>query len=264
MHPLVRGAAAAAIFTALGSFDRRAPEPVRGAAPVEQVRGVDGLPAPCQPGTLPEGPVCVRVPEAGESTKPSLEADPPRLVGRSGVDADRIARRPERSADPSAYLYPVGGIDRAPRILGGGGLPRTVSRPASDLPGLHIAARPGEKVVLLALDHQDGAAEIVHVGDVFGTTVVTRHHVDDGVKKREYLVFHGRIDRADPKLEVGAKLEAGSTLGFARSDNGGGLVEIYVEVRLVREGASLDPKKLTDASAALPIDPRDVLPLRGR
>lgn len=257
MHPLVRGAAAAAVLTALGSLDRRAPEPPRGVAPSAEMRGVDGLPAPCSPGTLPEGPVCVRIPE--EVEKPPLEGEMPRPVGRSGVDADRIARRPDRPADPAAYSYPVGG-DRAPRILGGG-RERGVE---SDLPGLHIAARPGEKVVLLALDHQEGQAEIVHVGDVFGPTVVTRHHVEDGGQKRDVLLFHGRLDRVEPSLAAGAKLEAGAALGFAREGNGGGLIEIYLEARVLREGAAIDPKKLTDASIALPIDPRDVLPPRRR
>ena len=262
MHPLVRGAAAAAILTALGSFDRRAPEPERGVAPDAEVRGVDGLPAPCLPGTLPEGPVCVRIP-ASDAAKPPLAALPSEPVARSGVDVDRIARRPDRPADPSAYLYPVG-AGRTPRILGGGGLQRTVSPAASDLPGLHLAARPGEKVILITIDRQEGPAEVAHVGDVFGVTVVTRHRVDDSGRKRDYLLFHGRLDRAEPTLAVGAKVEAGATLGFARADNGGGLIEIYIEARLLRDGATLDPKKLTDASVALPIDARDVLPLRPR
>jgi hypothetical protein len=268
MHPLVRGAAAAAVLTALGSFDRPVPPPPvpppeRGAAPSALPRGVDGLPAPCLPGTLPEGPVCVRIP-ASDAAKPSLTAPTPEPVARSGVDASRIARRPDRPADPAAYLYPVGGTDRAPRILGGGGLQRTVAPAASDLPGLHLAARPGEKVILLTLDRQDGSAEVVHVGDLFGVTVVTRHRVDEAGKKRDYLLFHGRLDRAEPGLSVGSKLEGGATLGFARADNGGGLIEIYIEARVLREGATLDPKKLTDASIALPIDARDVLPLRAR
>jgi hypothetical protein len=254
MHPLVRGAAAAAVFTALGSLDRSAPPPPPDEAPRSAVRGVDGLPAPCLPGTLPEGPVCVRIP-AAEAGVVSLDADPPRAAGRSGVTVDRISRRPERPADAAAYLYPIGGTTRAPRILGG-------LDGRGDLPGVRLAARPGEKVVLLALDHQEGPAEVVLVGDLFGPTVVTRHELAEGGRKRSCLLIHGRLDRVDPGLAPGAKLDAGAVLGFARADNGGGLVEIYLEARQLREGASLDPKKLTDASAALPIDVRDVLPLR--
>jgi hypothetical protein len=223
------------------------------------VRGVDGLPAPCFPGTLPEGPVCVRIPVEG-AVRPGLDADePPVPAARSsGVDADRIARRPERPADPAAYVYPVG-AGRAPRILGGLDGKR---EGASDLPGVHLAARPGEKVVVLGLDQQQGPAEVVFVGDLFGPTVVTRHDVEEGGRKRSYLLFHGRLDRPEPALAVGAKIEAGATVGFARVDNKGALIEIYVEARLLREGVDPAGKKLTDAGVALPNDVRDVLPLR--
>lgn len=257
MHPLVRGAAAAAVFTALGSLDRSVPPPPPVEAPTTSVRGVDGLPAPCLPGTLPEGPVCVRIPADGESSTLRLEAEAPRPAGRSGVDADRISRRPERPADPTAYVYPIGGA-RPPRVLGG-------ADGRGERPGVQLAARPGEKIVLVALDHQEGPAEVIHVGDVYGLTVVTRHDVTEGSRKRSYLLFHGRLDRADPAIAAGAKLEAGAVLGFARADNGGALIDFYLEARQLREGASLsDPKKLTEASVALPIDVRDVLPLRAR
>lgn len=262
MHPLVRGAAAAAILSALGGLDRRPPE-LAGVAPAAEVRGVDGLPAPCLPGTLPEGPVCVRIPESEETPRLAAEPEEQRPAGRSAVEADRIARRPERPADPALYLYPIGGAERAPRILGSGGLSAAPIAGAS-LPGIHLAARPGEKVVLLGLDHQVGQAEVVHVGDVFGPTVVTRHELEEAGKKRSCLLFHGRLDRADPAIAAGQKLDAGAVLGFARADLGGGLIEVYLEARLIREGAALDPKKLTDASIALPIDPREVLPLRAR
>jgi hypothetical protein len=260
MHPLVRGAAAAAVFTALGSVDRTAPPPPPGEAPATEVRGVDGLPAPCQPGTLPEGPVCIRVPTEAEAGRVRLEADARNQKapagGRTGVEADRIARRPERPADPAAYLYPIGGA-RPPRILG-------VADGRDDLPGLHLAARPGEKVVALALDQQDGPAEVVLVGELFGPTVVTRHDVTSGGRTRTYLLFQGRLDRAEAGLAAGAKVVADAILGYARAGNGGGLIEVYVEARLLREGAAVDPRKLTDAATAVPVDVRDVLPLRGR
>lgn len=260
MHPLVRGAAAAAVFTALGSLDRTPPPPPpAGAAPANDVRGVDGLPAPCLPGTLPEGAVCVRIPAEGEAARLPLEAEaPPQATPRAAVEGDRIPRRPERPADPAAYVYPVGGA-RAPRVLGGYDGARDG---ASALPGVHLAARPGEKVVLLSLDHQDGPAEVVLAGDLFGPTVVTRHVVDERGKKQSYLLFHGRLDRPEVGLAAGTKLEPGATLGYARADNGGSLIEVYLEARLLREGVAVDPKKLTDAATAVPIDPRDVLPLR--
>ena len=102
-------------------------------------------------------------------------------------------------------------------------------------------------------------------GDLLGPTVVTQHRVRDGAKERTYLLIHGRLDRSDPAITSGAKPEAGAALGFARSSEGGGLVEIYVEARQVREGvtlAAIDGKKLKDGSVAVAIDLRNVLPKR--
>ena len=264
MHPLVRGAAAAAVFTALGSVDPPAPPPPPAEAPVTAVKGVDGLPAPCGPGTLPEGPVCVRIPGAAEIGRVRLEGDAPPEPGRSAGGLEQIPRRPDRPADPAAYVYPVGDAQRPPRLLGGLDGDVAPVRGRTEQAGVHLAVRPGEKVVLLDLSQQQGPAEVVLVGELFGTTVVTRHEVDEGGRKRSYLLFHGRLDRAEVSVVRGAKIEAGATLGFARAANGGGLVEIYLEARLLREGAEVDEKKLSglDASMAVPIDLRDVLPLR--
>jgi hypothetical protein len=204
----------------------------------------------------------VRIPGEGEAAGVRLEAEPVAAApSRGGTDDDRIPRRPERPADPAAYLYPVGGAGRAPKVLGG--IEHApIAGGDSELPGVHLAARPGEKVVLLALDRQVGPAEVVFVGDLFGPTVVTRHTVDEGKRTRGYLLFHGRLDRPEAGLAAGAKLEPGAALGYARADNGGGLIEVYLEARELREDGALDAKKLTDAAVALPIDVRDVLPLR--
>ncbi len=173
---------------------------------------------------------------------------------RGGPVVDRIPRRPERPADAAAYVYPLADATRAPRVL-------------ADLeqPGIRLAARPGEKVVLLALEHQTGPAEVIFVGDLFGRTVVTAHVLEEGGRKRTLLLFHGGLDHAEAGVVAGAKLEAGAELGAARSDLGGGLIDVYVEAREVREGAKLDaadPKKLTDAAVGVPTDVRNVLPLR--
>jgi hypothetical protein len=263
-HPLVRGAAAAAVLTALGSLDRAAPDTVSRAAPTTDVRGVDGLPAPCGPGTLPEGTVCVRIPGEAEAARLALEAEvAPSAEPRQAAGLDPIPRRPERPADPAAYLYPVG-RGRPPRVLGGFDALPFRGR-AEEQAGVHLAVRAGEKVEAVSLEHQQGPAEVVFVGDLFGPTVVTRHRVEEGGRPREYLLFHGRLDRVEPGLAAGAKVDAGATLGFARSETGGGLIEVYLEARQVREGVKLDgadPKRLTDAAATVPIDLRNVLPMK--
>jgi hypothetical protein len=270
-HPLVRGAAAAAVLTALGTLDRTAPDSPSGAAPAAEVRGVDGLPAPCGPGTLPEGPVCVRIPGEAEVARLSLEAEAaPSATPREADGVASIAsiasipRRPDRPADPAAYLYPVG-RGRPPRLLGGFDADRALPfrGRTEEQAGVHLVARAGEKVECVSLEAQEGPAEVVFVGDLFGPTVVTRHRVAEGGRPREYLLFHGRLDRASPGLAAGAKVEAGAALGFARSETGGGLIEVYLEARQVREGVKLDgadPKRLTDPAATVPIDLCNVLP----
>lgn len=260
MHPLVRGAGAAAVLTALGSFDRGALEPPPSVTPAAEVRGVDGLPAPCGKGTLPEGPVCVRIP--GEDEIAAAQLAPARLEdtgGRPPTASDRIPRRPDRPADPAAYVYPVGerssGSPSKPlRMMGG-----------LDQPGVRLVVRPGEKVLLVALEHQVGPAEVVYAGDLVGRTVVTAHVVEEGARRRTVLLLHGGLDHAAPGVVQGAKLEAGAELGAARTDLGAGLIDVYLEAREVREGARLDAadsKRLLDGAVGVPTDVRNVLPLR--
>ena len=218
-----------------------------------EARGVDGLPAPCLAGTLPEGPVCVRIPGEDEISASRLAAPLPEAPSRGGPIADRIPRRPERPADPAAYLYPVGEPGRPPRVMDG-----------LDQPGVRLAVRPGDKVVLLALEHQVGPAEVVFAGDLFGRTVVTAHVIEEGPRKRTILLFHGGLDQVAPGAIPGARLEAGAELGAARSELGAGLIDVYLEAREVREGAKLDGadgKRLTDPAVGLPTDVRNVLPL---
>jgi hypothetical protein len=262
MHPLVRGATAAAVLTALGSLDRRPMEAPPSASPAPAVRGVDGLPAPCAAGTLPEGPVCVRIPGPDERAAAGASVPSP---GRHAPEIERIPRRPERPADPAAYVYPAGGAGAAgPRLLAGG-----------DRPGVRVAVRPGERVLLVALDHQVGGAEVVFVGDVFGRTVVTAHRIDVGAspgeapaaehRERTILLFHGGLDHTAAGAVVGAKLDVGDELGTAPSELGAGLLELYVEARELRDDAKLEPltpERLRDPALAVPTDVRNVLPLR--
>jgi hypothetical protein len=125
--------------------------------------------------------------------------------------------------------------------------------------------RPGEKVVLVSLDHQVGPAEVVFAGDLFGRTVVTLHRLEEGGRKQRILLFHGGIDQPSAGVVVGAELAPGTEIGVARSDVGGGLIDLYLEAREVREDAKIDasdPKKLTDQAVAVPTDARNVLPLK--
>src|SRR5262249_29205748 len=116
-----------------------------------------------------------------------------------------------------------------------------------------------------ALEHQTGQAQVIFEGELFGRTVVTAHSVEEGGRKRLFLLFHGGLDHVDPRVVKGALLDAGSALGAARTDFRGGLIQVYLEAREVREGAKLDaadPRRLTDAATSMATDVRNVLPLR--
>ncbi len=257
MHPLVKAAASVAVLTALGSLDRGPKVPPPPVAAPAAAQGVDGLPALCGPGTLPEGPVCVRIPVEGAEAVP---ARPVNDMGRSGTTGDGVPRRPDRPAEASRYRYPVGKAERAPRVIGafegerGGG-------------AVELAATPGEKVTLVALTGQEGQAEVVFAGERGGDLVVaTRHDVREGPELRSYLLIHGALERLEQGVAEGAHLEPGAALGHAAVVvPGGHLVTITLEARQVRAGATLgtmDEKRLADSSVSVPIDLRNVLPLR--
>jgi len=248
MHPLVKGAAAVAVLTALGGLDHGSPPPPRVVEAPAKARGVDGLPALCAKGTLPEGPVCVRIPAEDEAS--ARPAD----LGRARRAEEAIPRRPDRPADPARYRYPVEGQ----QVLGGFDVGATPQ-------GVRLAAAPGETIKLVALDHQDGPAEVVFVADRPGAAAVaTRHAVREGERTRVILLVFGHLDHVAPGLAVGAKLEAGAAIGFAAPKPP---TEISLEARQVRESAAakagpLDEKRLTDTSLAIPIDLRNVLATR--
>ncbi len=258
MHPLVKAAASVAVLTALGSLDRGpAPRPAPIAAPAV-ARGVDGLPALCGPGTLPEGPVCVRIP--GDDVPAAAPVLPVvNDVGRAGTAGERVPRRPDRPDDAALYRYPVGAFERAPRVVS----------PFDGAPGGHgveIATTPGEKVALVALEGQEGPAEVVFAGDSEGAlAVATLHAVREGGEVRRYLLIHRGLERFEQSVAEGAKIAAGATLGHAPVVNGGRLITINLEARQVRSGAALgtmDEKRLADAAVSVPIDLRNVLPRR--
>jgi murein DD-endopeptidase MepM/ murein hydrolase activator NlpD len=201
---------------------------------------------------------------------------------------EEIPRRPDRPADYGAYRYPVpcgadddGGTQddaraptRAPRgqcVVSGYDLDRSddeqrraprlrdVGHGAVDLP-----ERRGTPVVLLSLEHQEGNAEVVYVGPLFGTTVVTRHTVREAGQLRDYLVLFGHLDAASPGLSPGSAVREGDVVGLVGDSGSPGLVHLHLEVRRLRDGvdvARLAPASLVDGTESIVCDPRNVLPL---
>ncbi len=62
--------------------------------------------------------------------------------------------------------------------------------------GIRIAADRGRPALLVDLEGQEGGAEVVAVGELYGITVVVLHHVRAaaGSPLRDYLAFYGRLE----------------------------------------------------------------------
>lgn len=274
MHPLVRGAAAVAVLTGLASLDRGPPAP---GAPVvvgpADARGVDGLPALCGPRTVPDGAACAPLPPPGTVLDGSLplvpEAGGHRTPRRGWETYEQIPRRPERPLDPARYAFP---LDGPPKVLSEYDLDRPGAEqrhgPAFKVTGhgaLDLAGERGDPVKVVALEHQEGDAEVVFVGELFGVTVATAHVVREAGRTRGYLLLYGHLDRPAPGLAKGAHLRPGDLVGFVGDSGSPGIVHLHLEVRQAREGldlASIEPNKLVDPASSVPCDPRNVLPLR--
>ena len=118
-------------------------------------------------------------------------------------------------------------------------------------------------MALVALEAQQGAAEVLFVGELFGTTVATSHTVREGDRLRQYVALYGHLERA--AITPGAKLEAGDVLGAAGDSGSPGIVHLHFEIRQVRENVSLgdvarDPRRLVNAAVSVACDPRNVVP----
>jgi murein DD-endopeptidase MepM/ murein hydrolase activator NlpD len=233
-------------------------------------------PTLCPAGSLPDGDVCVRL--AADDDGPEAEPAENAHHDRRGrwIVYDQIPRRPERPADYDAYRYPVPcakacvvsgyDLDRPDESQRRGARLSHVGHGAVDLP-----QKKGTPVTLVPLEHQEGDAEVVFVGPLFGTTVITRHTVREGGQLRDYLLLFGHLDAPAPGLAPGAALREGELVGFVGDTGSPELVHLHLEARRVRTGVDLG--KLAGAAwgggaamianeNSVVCDPRNVLPLR--
>ncbi len=238
-------------------------------------RVIAPLPGPeCPANRLPDDGVCVRLPdddEGGPAAESAVGAH--RDPRGDWVVYDQIPRRPDRPADYDAYRYPVPcrsgcvfsgyDLDRADELQRRGRRLRHVGHG-----GIDLAAPRGAPVVVVPLEHQEQDTEVVYVGPLFGTTVVTRHAVREGGALREYILLFAHLEAPGPRLlghAPGVRLQAGEVLGFVGDTGSPGLVHLHLEVRRVREGTDLShlsPAGLVDNAGTVVCDPRNVLPLK--
>ncbi len=249
-------------------------DPARTAA---HVQGPDspGLPAAgCPPGALPDGDGCVHWLDQAEG-----EADGPDSPSEVGGHRDRrgrwvvydqIPRRPDRPADYDLYKYPVPcehgcvvsgyDLDRDDALQRRGRRLSHVGHGAVDIP-----EPKGMAITMVPLEHQVTDADVVFIGPLFGTTVVTRHTVREGGHERDYLLIFAHLAAPAPDLHAGSRLAPGDLVGFVGDTGSPELVHLHLEARRVRAGVEvgkLTAEALVRSENTIVCDPRNVLPLR--
>jgi hypothetical protein len=199
---------------------------------------------------------------------PHIERNGHTLKEGKWEEYDQIGRRWDRPESYASYRYPV------PSALVASGYdldrPDEKQRRGPHLSaighgGVDLAEEKGTPIRMVALDHQIGDAEVLFVGHLFGTSVVTRHTLREGGKRHDYIVIFGHLDKAGDGVWRGRRLRAGETVGFVGDTDSPEFVHLHLEARRMREGVdawkvpawSLDAREVS-----VVCDPRNVLPLR--
>jgi murein DD-endopeptidase MepM/ murein hydrolase activator NlpD len=226
----------------------------------------------CPPRTLPDGGVCVPVPDTTRGGEALAEQRATHHDRRGQLRVyDQIPRRPERPADYRKYQLPVAALPAQSFVTSGYDLdlPDEEQRRGAEMKavghgGIDIAQKRGTPVALVPLEHQVGDADVLFVGKLFGNSVVTHHAVREANALRDYLVIHGHLEKPASGLARGATLPAGAVVGYVGDSGSPGVVHLHLEVRRAREGISLSslaPGELAHNAKTVACDPRNVLPL---
>ena len=227
----------------------------------------------CPPGTFADEGVCVHIQPEDEPEAPALENSHRERGGR-WVLYDQIPRRPDRPSDYDAYVYPIPpGMPGGHSVISGYDLdrPDETQRRGRTLHavghgGVDLPQARGTPVAMITLDHQQGDAEVVYTGPLFGTTVVTRHTIHEGGALRDYILLFGHLDSIAPGLSKGATVRAGDVIGTVGDTGSPELIHLHLEARRVREGVDImgvaSAPALLASEVSIVCDPRNVLPLR--
>lgn len=281
MDRTVWAAGAAALFALIGSRSTAGVPIVRNANAAEGTGGktdeeIAALQAGgCPPGTAPDNDACVHL--------TGLAEDGPLAPARANVHREKsgqlrqyeqIPRLPERPADYDVYRYPIPpGLPNGHYVVSGYDLdrPDDQQRRGAKLRhvghgGVDLPQAKGTPVKMVALEHQEGDAEVLYTGPLFGTTVVTRHTLREGGRLLDYVVLFGHLDAIAQGVTPGVVLKDGELVGAVGDTGSPSLVHLHYEVRRVREGVDLGktpagPMLVQDAITVV-CDPRNVLPLK--
>ncbi len=228
----------------------------------------------CPEGWLPDGDVCVPLPSEGEDG-PELQdvANAHRDRHGNWVRYDQIPRLPERPADYDLYRYPIPpGMPGGHAVISGYDLdqPNERQRRGPTLShvghgGVDLPQKKGTPILMAPLEHQEGDAEILFVGDLFGRTVITLHTLREAGQIREYILLFGHLDAPAPGIAKGGHLGAGDLVGSVGDTGSPELVHLHLEARRVRAGVKIREEpghKLVANECTVVCDPRNVLPLK--
>lgn len=241
----------------------------------EAAHDVSLLPGTCPPGTAPDNDACVHL-TASSDDGPVAEARANAHRERSGKWStyEQIPRLPERPRDYDAYRYPIPpGLPGEHHVISGydldqpdskqrrGPTLKHVGHGAVDLP-----QAKGTPVHMITLEHQEGDAEVLYAGFLFGTTVMTRHALREGGRLRDYVMLFGHLDSIAAGISAGAMLKDGQLVGAVGDTGSPRLVHLHLEIRRVRDDVDLTKvaagASMIADSVTVVCDPRNVLPLR--
>jgi hypothetical protein len=227
--------------------------------------------ASCPAGSLPDHDSCVRWASSDDDAPEAASFSNAHHDKRGRwIAYDQIPRRPDRPSDYDAYRYPVA-CERS-CVVSGYDLDRPDEQQRRGRRLLHVGhgavdlvQKKGTPVALVDLEHQQGEAEAVYVGPLFGTTVITRHTLHEGGQLHDYLLLYGHLDTPAAGLGVGAKLREGDLVGYVGDTGSPELVHLHLEARRVRSGVDvtkLSPAAMIANESSVVCDPRNILPLR--
>lgn len=229
----------------------------------------------CPPNMAPDSDVCVHL-VANAEEGPTLPTQANAHRERSGrwANYEQIPRLPDRPADYDVYRYPVPpGIAGGHYVVSGYDLdrPDTQQRRGRTLShvghgGVDLPQVKGTPVKLVTLEHQEGDAEVLYAGPLFGTTVLVRQSLREAGRLRDYVVLFGHLDSIAKGIAPGVALKEGDLVGTVGDTGSPELVHLHYEVRRVREEIDLTkipagPPLMAETTSVV-CDPRNVLPLR--
>lgn len=263
---VVLGAPSSALVPARAPATSATAEPARRDSPL--VAGV------CPHGTAPDNGACIHLTASDDAPIAETQANMHRDRFGRWTTYEQIPRLPERPADYDAYRYPIPpGLPGGHYVISGydldqpdakqrrGSRLRHVGHGAVDLP-----QAKGTPIHMIALEHQEGDAEVLYTGRLFGTTILTRHTLREGGRLRDYVMLLGHLDSIAPGVTPGVRIKESQLVGTVGDSGSPSLVHLHLEIRRVREGIDLakvpaGPSMIGEAVTVV-CDPRNVLPLK--